>query len=361
MISVDLTTRLNAADYLSVVDEAAGALIYHSPVWLDLLARVLAKAEPVLLIAREDGLAVGAFPAFVLRGAYGTVLNSLPYFGGHGDVVMSKRAKEPERVVTALVRELDHFGRQINIGATNVVAHPLVPRFGKAAIAIGLAEWDWRIGQISRLMPASTRADALEEMLRACHKQARNSVRKALKQGFSIEISDADADWHALIEHHALGMQRIGGHAKSAREFAALRARLKSGEDRQLYVARRDGGFVGGLLCLYYRNWVEYFTPVTTAAARQLEVSRALIAEALIDARLAGRRFWNWGGTWRSQVGVYQFKRGWGAQDHRYGYYGAVTGPALAAATPDELIAGYPHFYTRPFAVAPPPPKSRED
>jgi hypothetical protein len=352
MISVDLTHRLDAADYLSVVDAAADALIYHSPVWLDFLAQVLAKAEPVLLIAREDGRAVGVFPAFVLNGPYGTVLNSLPYFGGHGDIVMSQRAKEPERVVTALVRELDRFCRQTNTGAVNVVAHPLAPRFGKAAVATGLAEWDSRIGQISRLAPASTREDALEQVLRACHKQARNSVRKAIKQGFSIDISDDDADWHALIEHHALGMCRIGGHAKNAKEFAALRVRLQSGKYRQLYVARRDGSFVGGLLCLYYRDWVEYFTPVTTDAARKLEVARALIAEALIDARLAGRRFWNWGGTWRSQAGVHQFKRGWGAQDHSYGYYGGVTGQALAAATPAELTAGYPHFYIKPFTVA---------
>lgn len=350
MISVDIAKRLHTDDYRSVVDEAADALIHHSPVWLDFLAQALVNAKPLLLIARQDGRAVGAIPGFLLCGPYGAVFNSLPWFGGHGDIILSRRAAEPERVVTALVDELGRFFRDADVGAANIVTHPLTPRFGKAAAAAGLAEWDSRIGQIARLAPAATREEAIEQVLGACHQRARNYVRRALKQGFSIETSDEEADWRTLLEHHVLRMRRIGGRAKSAEAFAALRARFECDRERKLYVARRDGAFVGGLLCLFYRDWVE---PVALEAPRREDVARAMIAEALVDARLAGYRFWNWGGTWRSQTGVYQFKRGWGADDHRYGYYGAVTGEALAAATPSELTACYPDFYVRPFSVAP--------
>jgi hypothetical protein len=360
-ISVDLTTRIDTPDYLSVVDDAADALIYHTAVWLDFLTDVLTNAEPVLFIACEEGLAVGVLPTFVMRGRYGAVLNSLPYFGSHGDIVISQGAKEPLRVMTALVHELDRFRKESNIEAINVVAHPLAPHFGTVAMTTGLAEWDTRIGQISRLSPASTREDALEQVLSACHGRARNTVRKALNQDFRIDTSDDEADWNALIKYHALGMRRIGGYAKNVKEFAALRLRLKSGTDRRLYIARQDGGFIGGLLCLYYRHWVYYFTPVTVEAARAQEVGRALIAEALVEACLEGRRFWNWGGTWKSQAGVYQFKRGWGADDHIYGYHGAVTGHALKAAGPSEVIASYPHFYIRPFAVTQQPTNEGRD
>lgn len=350
-ISVDLAVRADADDYRTVVDEAADALIYHRPIWLDFLSRVLKNAEPALFIAREDGLAVAVLPAFLMRGPYGTVLNSLPYFGSHGDILISRRAREPLRIIKTLVHELDRFRDESNIDAVNVIAHPLAPRFCEVAATVGLAKWDSRIGQISRLSPASTRDEAVEQMFSACHKQARNSVRKALKQGFSIDVSHDETDWNALIEHHAIRMRQIGGYAKTPQECAVLRSRFKSDKDSRLYVARRDGAFVGGLLCLFYRDWVEYFMPVTVDGARAQEVARALIAEALVEARLDRRRFWNWGGTWKSQVGVHQFKRGWGAVDHIYGYYGAVAAGALATADPADVLASYPHFYVRPFVA----------
>jgi len=354
-VTVDRSTKIDASSYGRLLTEAADPLIYHSPEWLRFLSISVDDGEPVLLLASQGGRPVGAFVAFLRRGPLGVALNALPYFGSHGDFVVSSKAADPGAVEQALVEAVATLRREAGAQAVNIVAHPRSPRIGASAAKLGLTAWDRRIGQISMLTAAGSRAEAIEAVLAACTQKTRNLVRKAVRQEFAVERSEHEADWTALGEHHRLGMERIGGRANSAAAFAALRACFVSGEQRRLYVARRDGRFAGGLLCFYYRDWVEYFTPVAVEDFRHEQVLSALIVEALIDARLEGRRFWNWGGTWTSQTGVYHFKHGWGAVDHVYDYYGAVSGP-MADATPDDLRAGYPFFYIRPFsseAVAP--------
>ena len=78
-----------------------------------------------------------------------------------------------------------------------------------------------------------------------------------------------------------------------------------------------------------------------------------VIFEAMQDAARRGCRNWNWGGTWLSQGGVYDFKSRWGARDVPYHYYVRLhaRGAALARLSREELLAEYPYFYVLPFSA----------
>jgi hypothetical protein len=170
-------------------------------------------------------------------------------------------------------------------------------------------------------------------------------VRKGLKSGFRIFRSDDEADWLALHRHHVEGMARIGGSHKPWSHLASLRRMFPTPHASQLYVAYIDGAFAGGLLLLLYRRWVEYFMPVAVEEHRNRQVISALIAKAMTDYAAEGFELWNWGGTWPSQLGVYHFKRGWGAEDSTYGYYGFARDGAFDGISSADLLKSYPLFY----------------
>ena len=78
-----------------------------------------------------------------------------------------------------------------------------------------------------------------------------------------------------------------------------------------------------------------------------------LIYEAMQEAARRGCRYWNWGGTWLTQDGVYFFKSRWGTEDRPYYYYiseheGAES---LRNLTKEEIIENYPYFYVLPFNI----------
>ena len=58
-----------------------------------------------------------------------------------------------------------------------------------------------------------------------------------------------------------------------------------------------------------------------------------------------GLRLWNWGGTWKTQKGVYDFKKKWGAGDYPYYYFTKILNEDLLGGTPEELLQDYPGFY----------------
>lgn len=351
MIRID---RLSLDQYAQCADFASSCeagMLYHTPQYLTVLARILPPgAEPLLLVASEANQITASLAAFVLADDGAKVLNSLPYFGSHGDALLGCDEAVAERAASLIADELASIIRERDIGAVNIVSNLRNSVLEGRLPGLGLECWDSRVGQITSLQPAGSREEAFESVLATCHQKTRNLVRKGLRQGFQIERSTSDADWAQLIEHHQRSMSRIGGRAKTEAEFAAIRGVLQPLDQCRLFVARRDGAFAGALLNLYHRDWVEYFTPVSVEEFRNEQVLSALIAHAMAEAICEGRRTWNWGGTWSTQAGVYHFKQGWGAVDQPYRYLGVVRDRSLLEEDPQTLSRRFPYFYVRPYA-----------
>jgi len=71
----------------------------------------------------------------------------------------------------------------------------------------------------------------------------------------------------------------------------------------------------------------------------------------MCDAASEGYVWWNWGGTWLSQDGVYRFKSRWGTQDLPYRYFTIVRNSEILKASREELLTAYPGFFTVPFSA----------
>jgi len=156
----------------------------------------------------------------------------------------------------------------------------------------------------------------------------------------------------SLWDLHVDNMSSIGGLAKPWHVFETIMSSFEAEKDYHIYVALADKQAAAALLIFYFKDTVEYFTPVIAEQHRSNQPLNVLILRAMTDAILERRaRKWNWGGTWRSQDGVYHFKSRWGARDHVYRYhtYVRTDDSTLRTVRQAELADGYPHFYTIPF------------
>lgn len=294
---------------------------------------------------------VGAMPVFWSGNGEKAVGASLPFFGSHGDALVSRNATDQAAIENELIELLVAEAASRKVMALNIIAHPFRQE-GAAFYRHNLNCVDQRIGQISELPRADNEEMAREAIFAGCHQKTRNSVRKALKAGFCVEQSSDIRDLQELHRVHVENMSAIGGRFKSWREVSLIFKEFSRHNEARLYVATRDGAFAGALLLLNYGVWVEYFIPVISEEARADQVLSAIILKAMVDASLSGFRYWNWGGTWRSQTGVYRFKSRWGGVDYPYNYYGRVFDTELMQMPPTEVQGRYPHFYVRPFGIA---------
>jgi hypothetical protein len=338
MMRIEALTPHFAERYEAFLLARPETLLYQSWRYQNLLIGLLGCRQQGLLALDEDGNIQAALPLMAKDGPLGTVLNSLPFFGSNGALVGEKPAARAELV--AAYRSLVELP---GMAAATLIENPLAPG-GADGLAHDLT--DERIGQLT---PLPSAGDVEAALMQSFHYKTRNMVRKAEKLGVEVVV-DNDAICF-LVEVHEENMREIGGMAKSRNFFDVLPQYFRTGQDYRLYVARLRGEPVAAVLVFFYNRTAEYYTPVVRKEHRDSQALSAAIFRAMCDAAAQGYAWWNWGGTWLSQDGVYRFKRRWGTQDLPYRYFTSVHNPAVLKASRTELLAAYPSFFTVPFSA----------
>jgi hypothetical protein len=335
--------------FLRSVDDS---VLYSSSRYGEFLKAVLPRSESKYLCAVRGDELVGVLPAFVFRGSrFGNVLNSLPFFGSYGGVTVAPEARDSDQIKRELIEAFHALAVEESAVSSTLIANPLRPENAFYDQHCHATLCDDRIGQITPLPvpdPAETLADRLAGQI---HAKTRNHIRKALKSGFALGRTNRSQAFQALESIHGQNMAAIGGRTKGSIVFSAIQAAFRFPDDYVLYTASKDERIVAALLVFFFNRTAEYFMPATEEGFRVYQPISLLVFEAMQDAVQRGCRFWNWGGTWLSQKGVYDFKARWGTQDHAYRYYireyeGAER---LRHSSRDELLAEYPNYYVLPF------------
>jgi hypothetical protein len=326
------------AQYTRFLAACPGSTVYHSLAYRDLLVAMLAPNVEYVLAWRGREI-VGLLPLMGKAGPAGTVLNSLPFFGSHGDIL----AVDEEARGALVTWFLDRLQKQ-DVAAATIIANPFAP--ASASNWSDSSSSDERISQWTPLPEGPNAHSTLLEMIDG---SARRNVRKAETAG--VTVREEPTAFEFLEDTHRLNMAEIGGRPKPASFFTAIPQVLRPKHDYRLYVAEQAGEPVAAVLLFYFGQFVEYITPVTRPGSRELQPTAAILYRAMCDAIDEGRRIWNWGGTWLTQDGVYRFKRKWGAHETRYRYTTFVRSPELLRMTQEALVMHYPFFYAFPFSL----------
>lgn len=347
MIEVVELAKEHEDAYSEFVRTDERAMIYSTLEFRNFLQQILIGKPQYFLALDSSGIA-GVFPSFAASDAkFGLVVNSLPWYGSHGGCVM--RSDAASGVRQALLSRYREMIAAPDVAFSTLILTPFENRLAETYLAIlKPTVTDGRIGQITDLPESGPDLEARLERVFA--QKTRNLVRKARKQGFTLEFADDTAAWQFLYETHVENMAGIGGKAKPLSHFEALRAAIPTAW-RQLMLARLDGAPVAAMLLLRYNRTVEYVTPVIKHEFRSLQPLSFLIWHGMIDAVHSGFRWWNWGGTWTTQKTLHHFKAGWGAKDQPYTYIVHAKPAVLEAikAEPQAVAAAFPFYFTYPF------------
>jgi lipid II:glycine glycyltransferase (peptidoglycan interpeptide bridge formation enzyme) len=335
--------------YEQLLFDSPVSMFNHSLKYRRFLKSILSDSEDHYLCCIEGKKLITALPLFIRNGPYGRVINSLPFFGSHGGFVYRHEATREHCAL--LLKELDSLIRRHDTLSCTIIESPFETRkdlykhFDRNFS-------DNRIGQITPLPSQDTKTPTDEQLFGLYHQKTRNMVRKGLKSGFEIAHDGSMETLQALHSIHNQNIERLGGQAKQWHAFESIQKIFNYDTDYRVYTARKDGKIVSALLIFYFKNTVEYFTPAILEGYRNEQPLSALIYNAMLDAVVEKEmQFWNWGGTWLSQAGVYQFKSRWGTENYPYRYHikVPVEPEKLKQAKMSDMLSCYTNFYTIPF------------
>lgn len=346
-IRVETLDASREADYLRFLGAGPHVLFYASPRYLELLARFLdAEIRCWLALDETDGI-VGALPAILKHhDPGGAVLNSLPFYGSNGAVIEHAGDRTIRR---ALLEAFDAAAVAEGCVSSTLITSPFETDVAFYEECCAGCLRDERIGQLTSLAPGGETGP--EALLASFDPVRRRNIRKAERAGFSIRSSPGPEGLGFLVETHEENMRAIGGAAKPRSFFDLVPAIFEYGKDYEVITAFDGSEPVAAMLAFYFNRTVEYFTPVIRNADRPRQPLSLVVFHAMNEAAARGFAWWNWGGTWKTQTGVYRFKKKWAAEERPYFYFTRVLDPTLVEHSAEDLLLRYPYFFVLPFSA----------
>ena len=341
----------------------------------DFLQKMTYPSIPYYLVAKEGEDIVGVLPAFLKKGKYGSVLNSLPWFGSNPGVISNdveaasllvgaflKTAEWTDCLsATLIAAPFDEF-QEDEIYSASFSGGLVDSRVGAVTILSNFSGFELHNQLEKRIKEDQSISDRINDMdeypitelFKSIHSKTRNQIRKSYKENFVGRcnpdrplIENAALDF--LMQAHKDNMQKIGGPVKS-KEFEII-GKWQVGKDCNLYVSRQKetGHHTAALLVVYFNKTVDYWVPAISVDYRHLCPLHGLIFQAMTDAAKRGFKYWNWGGTTiPGMEDVLHFKTRFGGQTCEYKYYTKMFKTLPAAIDEKDLMATYPYFYVMP-------------
>lgn len=309
------------------------SLFYHSIKYKDFLEELL-NIESNYLLAIDDNKNIQAIlPLMVKEGKFGKIINSLPYYGSNGGIL-----NKNDQAFKLILDAYNKISKE-SAGST-YITNPLQKNIKELDYDI----LDNRVGQWTSL---NYKENIKENIMNSFESSARRNVRKAIKENVKVEIDNTQIDF--LYETHYKNITSIGGKAKDKKFFDQIDKYFDKEKDYNIYIAKLYGKKIGALLLFYYNETVEYFTPAVVNEYRNIQALPLIIYQAMIDSNRSGYKWWNWGGTWQTQDGVYKFKNKFGAVDKEYKYFIKINNKNIYNSSKCELLKEYDNFYVIPF------------
>lgn len=302
-------------DILASLDHRSHfSLVFEQPSYWMAISQIVEGELGLAFLECEVHNKIAAWIPFILIRKPGvSIINSMPYYGSHGGPygpqTDSYGALLDQFASYAKTEEVDTFFLSSSVSSDRYIA----------SSSTYAHKIDTRIGQITSI--PSNAPDITQRIYDMLHTKTRNAVRKGYKTpGVELIVDDDDITFNYLVPTHVGNIKTLGGVPKEANHFSIMKSMSDSNYRVRSTAIMLNGEFGCGIISLITPKCYEYFTPAINPDFRDKQLLSRLIFEEMQYCASQQISFWNWGGTWLSQEGVYRFKSRWGAKDYPYSY-----------------------------------------
>ena len=338
----------------TLVRDCSWGSFYHSAENLEILTTVTG-ADINFIAAYDNNRLSGGIVYAVQPGPLGDVVNCLTYFGSYCDALVTGDA--PRGTEELVYAKLIEQCRGIDSLCLNVITSPFADTLHHEKVKEYLSPTfiDKRRCQISCLPEynGENREQYSEKIMSMFQGRARTAYRKILKSDFEYRRCSTEQEVRQFAQIHKANIEAKGGQFKTMDFFLKVFEMSQSKPETAEVAAMFDKGkLIAGIVLFCFNDTVEYHTTCLLDEYRSIGPLNRIIVEKMIDAGMAGYRFWNFGGTWKTQEGVYLFKKSFGAGDRNYYYYTVFFRDVeqIKQMSPKEILKGYPFCYVIPFS-----------
>ena len=340
--------QIAALDHTRIASVAAranqsGLLPQHHPVWAQVLSNI---GEDCRGLVALDGPDIVAWLLYtVSRGAYGTVVNSLPLLLFGGPAVPTADDAVTSALLEALRVEAESMGADVlSVGTSPFLTADTETVYRRV---LGVTHEFENFVQVQDLQVHPLDALAPKRR-RAVRSEINRGIRHGLRVLPALDAGQLD-EWLTIYRDRYREM----GAVPYPEEFhrRAFELAVPAGAAEFWGVADGDR-LVGGVMFLVSSDVIDYFSSASLSDYRHLFPTTLLLNEAFSVFIARGAKVFNWQSS-PNREGVYQYKARWGAREWRYFYLSSLLKPetTLLRTPVAEIRRAYPLRFVLPFSL----------
>jgi FemAB-related protein (PEP-CTERM system-associated) len=289
-IDCEILRDADGEAWQAYAESRPGCGLYHHLAWKAVVENAYGHRMPYL-VARQSGRICGVLPLALTRSRiFGSALTSLPFLDHSGVVADTQDAR------VALAERARELG--VEFGVDVVELRQLEP-----------VDESYPTSTEKVLMTLELTGDE-DSMWSALPSERRNRVRRAGKQGLTVEAAGAEAlpVFYDIWTHN---MRDLGSPPHSRRFFDEILRRFEGLSS--LFLVMHEGRPIGAALALHWKGLVTVPWVSSLRDYFKLYPNNILYWELMRYAIARGITTFDFGRSTRDS-GTYQFKARWGAR-----------------------------------------------
>jgi len=290
-----IVTRVNEDKWNKFVIEQPQATIYHTPEWKIFLEKTFSYQPYYLFALDENENITGLFPLFLVKSLLtGNRLSCLPFSASCGPI-------GEEDIISSLAQEAVYLAGQLKVKSLEVKAP---------------------VGDLSSTQFYSTFQLELSSDVQLVWNNvsvsAKRAVKKASKNKIAVHKNNDINTIEQFYELNCKNKKKLGVPCHPSYFFTNMFKCLK--DYLSIYTVKHQERLIAGGIIINFKECALYGYGAADEKFLHLRPNDAFIWRSMADACNKGYKYYDFGRTFHSDMGLIKFKKKWGATERKLHY-----------------------------------------
>lgn len=327
------------------INNSKSAFFQQTLEWRNVLESI-GSDKSVYVIAKQGRRIVGLLPLYNFKSPHGNIINSVPYPGPLGGILIEKNCRQKDNIFELLIKGLDKVAKKNRCVLATIISSP----FEKdRELYLKHFKPDWELENytlyIDFTKPPTTTSHFRNNLKRM--------LKRAEREGFTIEETRDGANFEAWYKVHSLRHREIGIDPLPKKILSGILTELAPAGKAKFFVVKKRKNIIAGCFLAYHKDILDTYIISGDNDSYKNGAIYLLVNHLLRWAKENNFKIFNWQSSKPKGGGPYSFKMQWGSRESPYFFftkkYGSVDKIARLGAS--GVKEKYKWHFVLPYSV----------
>lgn len=295
------------------LDSSSSAFFQQTLEWRNVI-KEMGTDRPIYILAKDGKKIVGLLPLYIFKSRYGNIINSVPYPGPLGGILIQNGHKQKELIFNLIIKGLNSLAQKEKCVLATLISSPFSNeyRLYKKHFCP-----DWELENHTLYINLKKARSTTSHF----RNNLKRMIKKANSRKFYVEQTDSIKDIKKWYKLHRYRHKQLGLEPLPKKILTGLLKHLVASNKAKFFVVKRGKGIEAGCFTAYHKAIIDTYIYSGSEESYKNGAIYLLIDYVLNWATNNNFEIFNWQSSKPKGGGPYNFKLQWGSLESQYYFF----------------------------------------